>query len=391
LRSLSELDRPALRAALPALPGLNQRWKALKKRSAPYVSPAALATSLVLGGSLMVGGFCQFFTGLFEAQPALSTLSSLVNAALAGALGVQIALRPPFRREHAAIAAVAGLALLVSLGSLGAKLQYQRGLAGNPFYSLPHQAIRYPEGATDVLIRTSDGVRLTGTLLSGKHAKAVLIYPTWRSNRDGFAIATLAQWLGNSYDVLVLDPRGQGGSGGAKSPSGDEKFDVLAGVAFLRASGHERVGVLAEQEAAYPAILAAGAHQGIDSLALVAPTANWGETLGHQGRLWDPHGLPGRLFWRVAAGLRLAGGPEGPTAIEAIRQASPTPLLLCAPNNEPGSTLDQLHMAAAEPKSMMIYGGEGRPTKWSHFADYYQTIDQWFDLSLRAPEAPAAP
>jgi hypothetical protein len=344
---------------------------------------------MALGAGLALGGFCQFFTGLFEANPGLAMLSALANAGLGTALGVQLALQRRFLRQHAAIAGVAALAVLVSLGSVGARLQYQRGLTGNPYYSLPHQPMRYGEGATEVLIRTSDGVRLTGTLLGGKHTKAVLIYPTWRTNRDAFAIATLAQWLGNSYDVLVLDPRGQGGSGGAKSPSGDEKFDVLAGVAFLRAGGHELIGVLAEQEAAYPAILAAGLHQGIDSLALVAPTASWGETMGYTGRLWDPHGLAGRLFWRVAAGLRLAGGAEGPTALEAIRQAAPTPLLLCGPRNEPGSTLDQLHMAAGEPKSMMIYGGEGRPTKWANFAEYYKTLEEWFDLSMRAPAAPA--
>jgi hypothetical protein len=212
----------------------------------------------------------------------------------------------------------------------------------------------------------------------------VVFYPAWRTNRDAFAVATLAQWLANSVDVLVVDPRGQGESEGAKSPDGQEKQDVLAAVGYMRSTGHQHVGVLAEEDAALPAVQAATLHEGIESLALVSPLALWGESLGQDGKLYDPHGFLGRFYWRVAAGLRLTSGQNAPPLTEAIRFVAPTPILITGTKPQAGSTIDQLHLAAGEPKSLIVLGGEGRPVTWTHFAEYYKTLEGWFDLTLRA-------
>ena len=44
--------------------------------------------------------------------------------------------------------------------------------------------------------------------------------------------------------------------------------------------------------------------------------------------------------------------------------------------------VDQLHMSAGEPKSLMVLGGQGRPASWSHFAEYYSAVKEWFDFSM---------
>ena len=316
--------------------------------------------------------------------------TALIPAAGAYLLGfacaVAIALAGLVHEGAHAMVVIGALAVVgLSLTSLGAKLQYQRGLAGNAFYALPHQAVRYPASATTIQLVAADGVSLAATVLAGGHRQAVVIVPSWRTNRDAFSVASLAQWLANSYDVLVLDPRGQGQSGGVKTPAGDGKHDILAAVAYMKGTGHERVGVLAEQDATYPAMLAGGMKAGIDSLALVAPTAHWGESLGQTGRLWDPRKLSGRLYWRVVAGLRLAGGPAGPMPAEAVRGVAPTPVLLLGNKAELGTKVDSLHLAAGEPKSMIVLGGAGKPTDWAHFAEYYESVKQWFAFSLADP------
>lgn len=373
------VDPPARAPRSPALADARRRFDALAALASPVLSPAALAAALTLATALLVATLLQFATPLFEDKPALAYLTSAVIAALALALGGLVVARRRFERGPIVILAGAALAFVVAAAAASAKLQWQRGLAGNPYYTLPAHATPFPRDATNVDLRTADGVALRGTHLGGRRPYGVVIVPGWRTNRDGFAIATLATWLANDLDVLVIDPRGQGDSGGAKSPDGADRLDVLAAVSYLRAQGHERVGVLAEQDAAVAAALAAADHQGIDALALIGPSLRWGESLGPS---WDPRGLPGRLYWRIAAGLRLAGGPAAPAPLELVKSLAPVPVLVAGSKGDPGSAIDTLHLAASEPKSLILVGGEGRPVAWSHYAAYYQAVSQWLALTL---------
>jgi hypothetical protein len=358
-----------------------RRFDALAARAGPVLSARALAAALALGVAIAAAAFFQLATPLFEAVPALAYATSLVIAGLAVALAALVAARGVWERGPILVIVGAAAAFMLSLFAASAKLQWQRGLAGNYHYALPAHATRFPKDAQEVELRTADGVSLRGTLLGGRRPAGVVIVPGWRTNRDGFAIATLATWLANGLDVLVIDPRGQGDSGGAKSPDGADRLDVLAAVGYLRSLGHQRVGVLAEQDAAGPAILAAAERQGIDALAVVGPALRWGETLGPG---WDPGTLGGRLYWRVAAGLRLAGGPPAAPLTEAVKRVAPIPLLVAGSKGDPGTAVDTLHLAAGEPKSLIVFGGEGKPVAWSHFAEYYQAVAEWLALTLGA-------
>ncbi len=377
---------PAETRRSPVLADARRRFDALAVSAAPVLSPAALAAALALVVALAATTFLQFATPLFEATPALAYAASALIAGLALALGALVVARRLFERGPILALTGAGLAFMLALGAASAKLQWQRGLAGNPYYALPAHATPFPRDATEVEIVTADGVTLRGTQLGGRRPYGVVIVPGWRTNRDGFAIATLATWLANDLDVLVIDPRGQGDSGGTKTPDGAERLDVLAAVSYLRAHGHERVGVLAEQDAAEAAILATNDRQGIDALALIGPSMRRGESLG---LTWDVRGLPGRLYWRIAAGLRLAGGREGPPAVEIVKKLAPVPVLIAGSKGDPGSAIDTLHLAASEPKSLILVGGEGKPVAWSHYAAFYQAVSQWLALTLADAPAPA--
>lgn len=370
---------------LPRRPGA-PRWKALRDAAAPVLSAPALVAAVVLAVSLFFGAVFQFFTSLYDVHVELAYAHSMANAVLALVLAVLMLLRPTWHRAHVIMLGLAVLVLAGSFWITGAKQGYRRGLLGDDFYSLPHQGFRYEAPAETVTFTTNDGVQLVATSISHRRTRGVVIYPSWRTNRDAFSVATLAQWMGNDIDVLVVDPRGQGDSQGAKTPDGQDKNDVLAAVAYMHGTGHMHVGVLAEEDGAVAAIEAGTLHQGIDSMALVAPYDKWGGSLGQEGRLYDPNGLPGRFYWRIAAGLRLAPGAPAPPIAEAIRYVAPTPLLLAGCKTEAGSLIDQLHMAAGEPKSLIVLGGTGRPVDWTHFAEYYKEMEQWFDLTLRAAE-----
>lgn len=339
-------------------------------------------------------------------QPERAKRRSL-SLASAGALAGRVA---SVRRALAAVGtfrrvpptALWALAAMVLVGALfvfGLKASYSRTLGGFEGYALPRQAIAYGPEARDVSLTASDRTRLRATYLgrgAGESApgKAVLILPGWLSTRHSFSIATLAQWLHPEYDVLVLDPRGQGESGGAQHPNGAARYDILAGVAFLKAQGNASVGVLAEREGAHAAVLAAAeaAASGarlIDSLILASPVAQWGEpALG--GGFWrDPTHPLGRLTWWLAAGVRLRGGEAQPLA-EILPKLAGIPVMLTGPQDDPHGIVRQLHLMAPEPRSLRLFAGSGQPVAWTSFHRYYETLRQFFGMSLgRAPQAPA--
>ncbi len=294
----------------------------------------------------------------------------------------------------------AALALGFALYVVGVKWSYSRTLGGFEGYALPRHAIAYGPEAREVTLTASDRTRLKATYLGREKGdrpagKAILIIPGWLSTRASFSTATLALWFHPEYDVLVLDPRGQGESGGAQHPNGSARFDILAGVSFLKAQGNEAVGVLAEREGAYAAVLAAGegATQGarlVDSLFLAAPVAQWGEpSLG--GGFWrDPTNPLGRLTWRLSAGVRLKGGTAQPLA-EVLPRLAGTPVMLSGPQEDPEGIVRQLHLLTPEPRSLRLFSGSGQPVPWKAYHRYYETARQFFGMTLRAAPQAAAP
>ena len=150
--------------------------------------------------------------------------------------------------------------------------------------------------AESIEFKTTDGLTLRGSLhrQPERNPKGLILFCPETDGSHWSAMSYCHALVEDGFDILSFDFRGQGESDGAKSPDGQEKQDVLAAVGYMRSTGHLHVGVLAEEDAALAAIQAASLHEGIESLALVAPSASWGESLGQDGRFFDPHGLFGR-------------------------------------------------------------------------------------------------
>jgi pimeloyl-ACP methyl ester carboxylesterase len=94
-----------------------------------------------------------------------------------------------------------------------------------------------------VSLRTADGVRLAATHTPARgtaHVAIVLVpgFSGW-SGKPGVARATAV--LAEHADVLQIDLRGHGRSGGRSTLADREVFEVDAAVAYLRSLGHERV------------------------------------------------------------------------------------------------------------------------------------------------------
>lgn len=369
----------ALRRTFAASVASARRLAAGPPAGGPW--PASAPWGVMLGLGVLLSVALQFGSKALDGPLGLPAALTLANVGLAAGWARALAREPQGFWRLVAWVAAGSVALGACLAT-GMKLQARRALAGTGLYAAPHQPFRYPAEARTLELRTADGVPLTATLLTRGLPRAVVIYPGWHTDRRAFAIVSLAGWLSDRFDVLVLDPRGQGESGGAKHPDGRDAEDVLAGVAALQASGHRRIGVLGEQDGAYPALVAASRRTGIDALALLAPTRVWGESLGTSGRMLDPRGLMGRLAFRVSMGLALAPGTEGPDARNLAAGLSPTPLLVLTAVSAPGRAADALYASAGQPKGLVALGGEGRPLSWERYAAYTEALREFFELTL---------
>ena len=169
-------------------------------------------------------------------------------------------------------------------------------------YSAPADA---PYTAEDVVVRTSGGLRLSGTLTlprarpRGGVPAVVTITGSGPEDRDENSglipnyrpFRELADTLGRrGIAVLRLDDRGVNASDGGTSSATSEDFanDIRAGVAYLRTRSEidqKRLGLLGHSEGAIIAPMVAASDTSIRAIVLMAGTASTGrEVVMEQNR-----------------------------------------------------------------------------------------------------------
>jgi pimeloyl-ACP methyl ester carboxylesterase len=211
----------------------------------------------------------------------------------------------------------------------------------------------------DLSFRTADGVLLSAWYVESSNHAAVVTVPGSGSNR----MATLGQatvLARHGYGVLMLDPRGQGHSGGAAMDAGwYGELDVSAAVEFLRQTpgvDPARIGVLGLSMGAEEAIGATAVQPRIR--AVVAEGATHRTAQDKAGYL--PGGLPGalqrgldRLTYGTAA--LLSDAPYPRSLHNAIAVAHATEFLLIAAGNVADEPTAAAYLRGAAPDRVQIW------------------------------------
>jgi fermentation-respiration switch protein FrsA (DUF1100 family) len=297
----------------------------------------------------------------------------LAGLALLGFAGV-VAWRATHRWHRLWFIPIAVLALLV-MGSVA----IGTGLAYAPRTSLgsvtpADRGLAF----SSVTFRTSDGVQLSSWYLPSTNSAAIVTVPGSGSNRAAtFGQATVLARRG--YGVLMVDPRGQGRSGGHAMDAGwYGDRDITAAVAFLQhQSGVDgnRIGVLGLSIGGEQAIGAAAADPAIR--AVVAEGATHCTAADKAGYL--PGGVTGaiqRVLDQLTYGTAalLTPAPQPGTLHAAIAKAHATRFLLIAAGkgvDEP-EAVAYLRTAAPDrvqtwtvPGASHVHGLATAPAQWS--------------------------
>lgn len=230
---------------------------------------------------------------------------------------------------------------------------------------------------TNVSFRASDGVRLAAWLVPSVNRAAVVTLPGSGSTRSA-TLDQAAVLARHGYGVLLVDPRGQGRSGGQAMDAGwwgDR--DITAAVTFLQ---HQpgidptRIGVLGLSMGGEEAIGAAAADPAIRAVVT--------EGASHRTAADKAGYLPGGILGAVQRGLDqltygtaalLSPAPQPGTLHAAIARAASTPFLLIADGNavDESQAVAYLRTAAPErvhtwtvPGASHMHGLATRPAEW---------------------------
>ena len=204
--------------------------------------------------------------------------------------------------------------------------------------------------------RTADGVTLRATRLSTGHRRVILIAPGIFLHRESVEHRLLARRLSGVADVVTLDVRGHGDSGGAFTWGVREPDDIAEAAAALR-TRYDRVGGLGFSFGGHHVGLAAARHRHFDAVALVAAPRSL--------FLLDHNFFTAGLVRSLPLILRRKRRPTRvavprrppPSLARAVDGIAPTPLLIAHGLSDwliPPSHARDLFARAGEPKSLLL-------------------------------------
>jgi hypothetical protein len=234
----------------------------------------------------------------------------------------------------------------------------------------------------DVVLRTSDGLRLAAWYVPSRNGAAVVSFPTRRGNLDEARM--LAR---HGYGVLLVDMGGYDGSEGDPNAFGwGATRDVDAAVAWLRRQPDvrdARIGGIGFSVGGEQLLEAAARNPGLR--AVVSEGA--GERSFREELTYGPRGwfaLPGRIV-QTAALAALSGDAPPPSLEDVVARIAPRAVLLVyAGHGAGGEELNvDFYRAAGQPKELWkipeahhVGGYRARPV------EYERQIVGFFDREL---------
>lgn len=285
------------------------------------------------------------------------------------------------------------LAALVFVAGFGAACWWGSNVVFHPPKMLPHTVFPDQFGLRYEAIRlqAADGVPLAAWAIPAAEAteRTLLLLHGWGDNKGDVLRRTYS--LARRFNLLLLDHRNHGESGGPRSTIGFlESRDVEAALDWLRSQRPAwagRLGVFGLSMGGAIAVWAAAKHPDLRCVAAEAPFPSFNRVVGRY--TYNGFKLPYFPFaWSALKVIawRLGEDPEPYSPLYHIERVAPRPILFIAGERDtlmPLADVRELFERATSPKELWVVPGatHGRCEEVAGDA-YHAKLLEFFDTNI---------
>ncbi len=231
----------------------------------------------------------------------------------------------------------------------------------------------------------SSGIKISIRRRKNDAASVVIVAPGFFQSKETRTFKRIENDLSSEFDVISMDFRGHGKSGGLYTFSAREADDLKAVADYARA-GYARVGVLGFSYGGTIAILETALHKNIDSLVCVgSPMAS--EEVEFKWWTFDAMKL-GLSGLEAGAGVR-SGNPylKKTRAIDAVSEIGPVPILFVHGEKDPTVSARhsrQMYAKAPGTKKLKIFeqGSHAEELYRQYPVEFMSAVKDWFRQTL---------
>lgn len=218
-----------------------------------------------------------------------------------------------------------------------------------------------PKGYNEIRVKTEDGIEIAFNEIDREKEKVIIICHGIKQYKDSLTFTMMAREFEDDYDVINMDLRGHGRSGGKCTLTALEVYDLKAVVDYAYKK-HKKIGVIGFSLGAATSILTAATYKNIHSLILVSPFAK----LAHVNfKFWKMSAVFS-IFSNIKNNLRDKGRSvkignvflDKKDPIDVIDKISNTPILFLHGAKDwviDPSHSQRLYQKANPPKRLIIF------------------------------------
>ena len=228
-------------------------------------------------------------------------------------------------------------------------------------------------------VQTSSGLKISIHHLARQKDKVIIIAPGFFQSKVTPTFERLAHDIQGNFDVISMDFRGHGKSGGFYTFSALEKEDLKAVVDYAR-EHHRKVGVLGFSYGGSIAIIEQAEFRNIDSMVCVSSPMASDKV---EFKWWTMDAIKlGLKGLEPGAGVR-PGNPflQKTKALDVVSSISPTPIYFIHGTHDPTVSMKHsefLYEKAREPKKIKIF------EKGSHAEEIYRQFPKQFIAEIKS-------
>lgn len=241
-------------------------------------------------------------------------------------------------------------------------------------------------------VYTKDKVPISIGSFRNGHPSVIVICHGFYNSKENRWMRKAAEALSLKYDVMMMDMRGHGKSGGRYTWSAKEDMDIDAVVDHAATLGYNNIGIMAFSLGAASAINSAALRKDIGSMVLISCPSKF-EAINYH--FWEPS-----MFCDLRDNISCGWQGKGARTthlfiakrkpIDSIRHIKDTPILFIHGDNDwviKDSHSRKLFDAMQGPKRLEIISGGMHAERLIEFdtEGMMKLIIDWFDQTLRKP------